>query len=217
MAAAIAIGIAFGSSASAATLPSGFRDTVVFSGLTNPTNVRFASDGRGLRGREERHDQGLRQPRPTPRPRSSRTCAPRSTTTGTAGCSAWRCDPQLPDRALRLRRSTPTTPRSAGPPPVLERRLPRPAGPDHRRLRGQRAPVAAHRRAATATRAAEQVLITDWCQQFPSHSIGDLEFGPDGTLYVERRRRRELQLRRLRPAAASRTPAATRPAAAGTN
>ena len=31
---------------------------------------------------------------------------------------------------------------------------------------------------------AEQPLINDWCQQFPSHSIGDLRFGPDGALYV---------------------------------
>jgi glucose/arabinose dehydrogenase/PKD repeat protein len=27
-------------------------------------------------------------------------------------------------------------------------------------------------------------LITDWCQQFPSHSIGSLAFGPEGALYV---------------------------------
>jgi len=30
----------------------------------------------------------------------------------------------------------------------------------------------------------EDVLITDWCQQYPSHSIGSLQFGPDGMLYV---------------------------------
>ena len=30
----------------------------------------------------------------------------------------------------------------------------------------------------------EQVLINDWCQQFPSHSIGTLLFGRDGYLYV---------------------------------
>ncbi len=30
----------------------------------------------------------------------------------------------------------------------------------------------------------EQVLIEDWCQQFPSHSIGTVAFGPDGALYV---------------------------------
>ena len=28
------------------------------------------------------------------------------------------------------------------------------------------------------------VMIHDWCQQFPSHSIGDLAFGADGALYV---------------------------------
>jgi glucose/arabinose dehydrogenase len=28
------------------------------------------------------------------------------------------------------------------------------------------------------------VLIEDWCQQYPSHSIGSLAFGSDGALYV---------------------------------
>ena len=30
----------------------------------------------------------------------------------------------------------------------------------------------------------EQVLIEDWCQQGPTHTIGDLRFGADGALYV---------------------------------
>ena len=30
----------------------------------------------------------------------------------------------------------------------------------------------------------EQVLIEDWCQQYPSHSTGSLAFGADGALYV---------------------------------
>ena len=30
----------------------------------------------------------------------------------------------------------------------------------------------------------EQVLIEDWCEQYPSHSIGTVEFGPDGALYA---------------------------------
>jgi glucose/arabinose dehydrogenase len=30
----------------------------------------------------------------------------------------------------------------------------------------------------------EHVLIEDWCNQFPSHSIGSLNFGPDGALYI---------------------------------
>ena len=30
----------------------------------------------------------------------------------------------------------------------------------------------------------EQVLVDGWCQQFPSHSVGALAFGPDGALYA---------------------------------
>jgi glucose/arabinose dehydrogenase len=30
----------------------------------------------------------------------------------------------------------------------------------------------------------EQVLVEDWCQQFGTHSMGGLLFGPDGALYV---------------------------------
>ncbi|MBA2692458.1 MAG: PQQ-dependent sugar dehydrogenase [Rubrobacter sp.] len=30
----------------------------------------------------------------------------------------------------------------------------------------------------------EEVLINDWCQKFPSHSVGDIEFGADGALYM---------------------------------
>ena len=45
----------------------------------------------------------------------------------------------------------------------------------------------------------EQVLIEDWCQQYPSHSIGALDFGRRRGALRERRRRRELQLRRLGP------------------
>ena len=52
----------------------------------------------------------------------------------------------------------------------------------------------------------EQVLIEDWCQQYPSHSIGGLAFGADGSALRERRRRRELQLRRLRPGRQPRQP-----------
>ena len=30
----------------------------------------------------------------------------------------------------------------------------------------------------------EQVLVEDWCQQYPSHSTGTVDFGPDGALYA---------------------------------
>ena len=37
------------------------------------------------------------------------------------------------------------------------------------------------RLSATGT---ETVLIEDFCQQYPSHSVGSIDFGPDGMLYV---------------------------------
>ena len=44
--AAVAIALTVPCTASAATYPQGFSETTVFSGLTNPTAIRFASDGR---------------------------------------------------------------------------------------------------------------------------------------------------------------------------
>ncbi|MEK6276625.1 MAG: PQQ-dependent sugar dehydrogenase [Actinomycetota bacterium] len=38
--------------------------------------------------------------------------------------------------------------------------------------------------AGNAMTGSEQVLLEDWCQQFPSHSIGSLAFAPDNSLYV---------------------------------
>jgi glucose/arabinose dehydrogenase len=35
-----------------------------------------------------------------------------------------------------------------------------------------------------ASAPAEKVLVEDWCQQFSSHSIGDLNFGPEGELFA---------------------------------
>jgi glucose/arabinose dehydrogenase len=37
---------------------------------------------------------------------------------------------------------------------------------------------------AGAQAVTEKVLIEDWCAQYPSHTIGDLKFGPDGALYA---------------------------------
>src|SRR5215213_2776990 len=39
-------------------------------------------------------------------------------------------------------------------------------------------------RLSKLTGGSEQVLVEDWCQQFPSHSIGTVMFGSDGALYA---------------------------------
>ena len=68
---------------------------------------------------------------------------------------------------------------------------------------------------ATSMTGTEQVLIEDWCQQFPSHSVGALEFGADGALYVSRRRRGELHFMDYGQDGTRRTRAAIRRARAG--
>ena len=52
----------------------------------------------------------------------------------------------------------------------------------------------------------EQVLIEDWCQQFPSHSIGTLAFGADGALYAGAGDGASFDVRRLRAGRQSRQP-----------
>ena len=39
-------------------------------------------------------------------------------------------------------------------------------------------------RSPATSQPVEQVLVEDWCQQYPSHSQGSLQFGADGALYV---------------------------------
>ena len=83
----------------------------------------------GLRGREERPDSCLSQPHVDHADERSSTWHPRSTTSGTAGCSGSHSIPA----SRRTRTSTPstrTTPRSAAPRRAGERRVPVPARPD---------------------------------------------------------------------------------------
>ena len=182
----------------AATLPPGFQETIVFSGTHAPDGRALRVRRPGLRRGEERPDQGLRQPHRLRRRRSSRTCAPRWTTTGTAGLLGLALHPELPGDAVRLR---PLQLRRSD-----RRRLARPGTttapirPARRRtaasISGRLSRLTADGDAMTGT---EQVLLEAWGQQFPSHSIGDIHFGDGRRALRQRRRGRELRQRRLRP------------------
>ena len=174
---------------SAETLPTGFTDVTVFSGLTNPTTVRFWPDGRIFIAEKSgliKVFDGL----PTTTPTVVADLGAEVYNYWDRGLLGLALDPSFPADALRLRALHATTRGSAAPRRRMERhaarRLP---GPDDRRLRHQR-PA---RRGCTLNghddRTGAGPDSDDWCQQFPSHSIGDLAFGPDGALYVERRRR----------------------------
>ncbi|GIG89314.1 PQQ-dependent sugar dehydrogenase [Plantactinospora endophytica] len=167
-----------GTAASAVTLPTGFQEQVVFSGLSQPTNIEFAPDGRVFvaeKGGRIKVYADLADPTPT-------VFADLSTNVH----NQW-------DRGLlglALPADFPANPwvyvlYSYDAPP------------------GQTAPVwndtcgdanngrclvtgrlSRLRAGGDVMTGAEQVLISDWCQQYPSHSVGDLRFGADGMLYA---------------------------------
>ena len=169
--------------ASAATLPSGFTESTVFSGLTNPTVVRFASDGRVFVAEKSgliKVFDSLTDTTPT-------TFADLRTNVH----NFW-------DRGLlgmALAPNFPTSPYvyvlytydhelggGTGPPRWGDG-CPTPPGPttDGCVASGRLSRLQA---AGNVMTGPEQVLVEDWCQQYPSHSVGTVEFGPEGALYA---------------------------------
>jgi glucose/arabinose dehydrogenase len=186
---AVAAAVLPGTASSAATLPSGFQESVAFSGLTNPTAVRFASDGRVFvaekRGVIKVFDS------------LADTTPDVFADLNVNVYNFW-------DRGLlglALAPNFPTDPYvyvlytydhelgSAAPAPrwgtagVYSDPCPTPPGPtgDGCVVSGRLSRLQASGNTMTG---AERVLIEDWCQQYPSHSVGSVEFGGDGALYA---------------------------------
>ena len=170
-------------------MPGGFQESVVFSGLTNPTAVRFAADGRVFVAEKSgviKVFDNLADTTPTIFADLQRQ-RPQLLGPWPAGHGA---GPELPDRPVRLRplhlrpRARLGRPGAAlGHARRLLRPLPDPAGAtaDGCVVSGRLSRLQA---AGNVMTGSEQVLVEDWCQQYPSHSIGTLEFGPDGALYA---------------------------------
>ena len=167
--------------ADASVLPSGFRDTVVLSGMTNPTVAQFAPDGRIFVGQKNgviKVFSSLTDTNPV-------TFADLSAEVDDywdRGLLGLTLDPNFPTRpyvyvlytydaaiggtAPRWNDACPTPPGATTDGCVVSAR------------------VSKLTASGNTTTGAEQVLIQDWCQQFPSHSIGTLLFGRDGALYA---------------------------------
>ena len=172
--------------ADASALPQDFEETTAFSGLTNPTVVRFAAGGRVLVAeksglvksfsgpsdtsadvvadlRTQVHnfwDRGLLGMVLDPSFASNQRIYVLYTHDAEIGASAphWGTAGATSD-------GCPTPPGPTGDGCVVSGRLSRLT------LNGTPNPP-------------ETVLIEDWCQQYPSHSVGNLEFGADGALYA---------------------------------
>jgi glucose/arabinose dehydrogenase len=176
-----------GSTDAAEALPAGFQESVVFSGLSNPTVVRFAPDGRVFVGEKSglvKVFDSLSDATPT-------VFADLRTNTYNfwdRGLLGLALDPQFPtDPYVYVLYAFDaeiggTAPRW-GTPGATSDPCPNPPGAtaDGCVISARLSRLTASGDVATGP---EQVLIEDWCQQYPSHSIGQLEFGADGALYV---------------------------------
>jgi len=175
--------------ANAATLPPDFQETVVFSGLTNPTAVRFASDGRVFVAEKS----GVIKVFDSLTDTSPETFADLNVNVYNfwdRGLLGLALDPDFPakpyvyvlytyDHELG---STAPPPRW-GSPGVYSDPCPNPPGATANgcAASGRLSRLRADGNTMTG---AEKVLVEDWCQQYPSHSVGSVEFGRDGALYA---------------------------------
>ena len=176
-------------SAEAATLPAGFQESTVVSGLVNPTVVRFSSDGRVFvaekRGVIKVFDS-LSDTSPDvfadlnanvhnfwDRGLLGMALAPNFPTDPSVYV-LYTYDHELGSSAPAPRWGTPGTYSDPCPTPPG-------ATGDGCVVSGRLSRLQASGNAMTGS---EQVLVEDWCQQYPSHSVGSVEFGRDGALYA---------------------------------
>jgi glucose/arabinose dehydrogenase/PKD repeat protein len=167
--------------ADASVLPSGFQDTVTLSGMINPTVVQFAPDGRIFVGQKN----GVIKVFSSLTDTSPVTFADLSTEVDDywdRGLLGLALDPSFPTRPYVYVLYTYDA-AIGGTAPRWNDACPTPPGPntDGCVVSARVAKLTASGNTMTG---AEQVLVEDWCQQFPSHSIGTLLFGRDGALYA---------------------------------
>lgn len=174
---------------SAATLPAGFTESVVFSGLTFPTAVRFSPDGRVFVAEKSgliKVFDSLTDPTPDIFA-DLRTNVFNGWDRGLLGLAL---DPAFPTNPYVYVLYTydhilgdPAPPPRWGTVNGTADNCPTPPGAntDGCVVSGR---LSRLRAAGNAMTGSEQVLIEGWCQQFPSHSMGALQFGQDGALYV---------------------------------
>jgi len=167
--------------AGASTLPTGFRDSVVLSGLTNPTVLQFAPDGRIFVGQKNgviKVFQSLTDTSPV----TVADLSGRVDDYWDRGLLGLALDPAFPASPYLYVLYAYDAP-IGGTAPTWNDGCPTPPGPttDGCLVSGRVSRLQLNGNVMTGT---EQVLVNDWCQQFPSHSIGTLLFGRDGYLYV---------------------------------
>ncbi|MDQ1508162.1 MAG: hypothetical protein QOG50_6 [Actinomycetota bacterium] len=171
-------------SADAATTPAGFADVAVWSGLTLPTAIAFAADGRVFVA-EKSGVIKLFASRSARQPTVFADLSPKVDSFSDRGLLGLATDPLLGQTGHNFIYVLYTYDAPPGrTAPVWNDACPSPPGAntdgcvDTNVL--SRIPVNPDGTAGTE----QQLIAPQWCQQFPSHSAGHLAFGPDGMLYL---------------------------------
>ena len=174
----------------AATLPAGFSESTVFSGLTQPTAIRFSPDGRVFVAEKSgliKVFANLSATTPTVF-HDLRTNVHAFWDRGLLGLALHPNFPTVPSvYVLYTYDKDPTNPQVPrwGTVGATSDGCPTPPGATTNGCvvsgRLSRLEVASGRNVSTGT---ESVLIEGWGQQFPSHSVGTVMFGADGALYA---------------------------------
>lgn len=165
----------------AAAVPTGFTDTVAIGGLSSPTAAAFAPDGRVFVAEKSglvKVFDSLADTTPTVFA-DLRTQTQDFWDRGLLGLAV---DPAFPARPyVYVSYTLDAVP--GGTAPRWGDTCPTPPGATDQGcvVTGR---VSQLTMGPAGTAVSEKPLVTGWCQQFPSHSIGSLAFGPDGALYA---------------------------------
>jgi glucose/arabinose dehydrogenase len=183
----LVLAVAAVAAACAPNVPDGFHEYVVFSGLTQPTAVEFSPDGRVFVAEKRglvRVFDNVDDPSPAT-VADLRTNVFNGWDRGLLGLALPPDFPANPSIYVLYTYDAPPggqAPRWGRPGADVDN-CPAPPGytDDGCVVTGRlsRLPLSGGRWTGE-----EDVLVHDWCQQYPSHSIGTMEFGRDGSLYV---------------------------------
>jgi glucose/arabinose dehydrogenase len=170
----------------APTLPDGFNDEVAFTGLTNPVNVEFANGKVYVaeKGGEIKVFDSLTDTSPDP---LGTGLEPQVHNFWDRGMLGMAIDPQFPARPyIYVLYTYDHILGDPNPAPRWGDQCPNPPGATDQGcvVSGRLTRLTVDAGGKALVPGSARVLIEDWCQQFPSHSTGDLAFGPDGALYV---------------------------------
>ncbi|HET9793351.1 MAG TPA: PQQ-dependent sugar dehydrogenase [Thermoanaerobaculia bacterium] len=177
---AFAVAAAAPASAQPRLLP-GFQDSLVVGGLTHPTVVRFSPDGRMFVAEKS----GLVKVFPSlyvPQPSIFADLTKNVDDYWDRGLLGMALDPGFPQKPYVYVLYAFDAP-IGGTAPVWNDGCPTPPGPntDGCVVSGRLSRLTA---SGSRMSGGEKVLVNAWGQQFPSHSVGSLQFGFDGALYA---------------------------------